>query len=69
MLHVEYEKHQTPIADLSITDANIWLKDQIHKFLSAVYPFDQDLCLGESAYQWWTKIAQMTHNYLRYVIH
>ena len=58
MLCVKYEKHQTPIADLSITDANMWLKDQIRKFLKAIYPFDWDLHLGESAHQWWVNLDQ-----------
>ena len=72
MLHIEYEKCQTPIANLSITNANMWLEEQICRFLKAIYPFDRDLHPGESAYQWWANLDQdhsMTHNPLQYVIH
>lgn len=62
MLRIEYEKRQMPIANLSIADANMRLKDQIRKFLKGVYPFDQDLRLGESAYQWWVNLDQDRSN-------
>ena len=42
MFHIEYEKFQVPIVNLSTVDINMWLKDQIHKFLRAIYLFDQD---------------------------
>jgi hypothetical protein len=58
MLRIEYEKRHMPIANLSIADANMRLKDQIRKFLKAVYPFDRDLRPGESAYQWWVNLDQ-----------
>ena len=63
MLRVEYdEKRQTPISNLSIADANMRLKEQIRKFLKAVYPFDRDLRPRESAYQWWVNLDQDRSN-------
>jgi hypothetical protein len=62
MLRIEYERRQVPIANLSIADANMRLKDQIRKFLKAVYPFDRDLRPGESAYEWWVSLDQDRSN-------
>ena len=46
MFHIEYEKFQVPIVNLSTVDTNMWLtEDQIHKFLRAM--FDQDLHPGK----------------------
>jgi hypothetical protein len=62
MLHIEYERRQVPIAGLSIADANMRLKEQIRKFLKAVYPFDRDLRPGESAFEWWVSLDQDCSN-------
>jgi len=61
-LNMKNTKHQTPIANLSITNANMQLKEQIRKFLKAIYPFDQDLCPGESIYQRWANLDQDCSN-------
>ena len=36
MLRIKYKRHQVPIINLSIADANMWLKDKIRKFLKAI---------------------------------
>ena len=40
MFHMEYKMCQVPIVNFSIADTNMWLNDQIHKLLRAVYLFD-----------------------------
>ena len=52
MLHTEYVNKKATIADLDIATANSRLKKQALKYIKGAYPFDHDLCEGETAIEW-----------------
>ncbi|KAG1787911.1 uncharacterized protein HD556DRAFT_1245930 [Suillus plorans] len=62
MLRIEYEKRKVPIANLSISEANTWLKDLIKKYLKKAYPFDRELRTDETAYEWWSYLDKDRSN-------
>ena len=56
MLHTEYVNEKATIADLNIATANSRLKEQALKYVKGAYPFDRNLCEGETAIEWWQKL-------------
>lgn len=57
-LRIHYQSKQSPIANLTASQACDRLKEQLLQYQKASYPFDRPLLSDDTAQRWWARLDE-----------